>query len=93
MPIQLTVWERRDALDWCRLLRARDGIRSSRFYWLGADNIIILTEGETAALNAEDTRPELARAGFTLSELARATTNWPLGDARAGEETYRRAGR
>ena len=103
MPIQLTVFERRDnadrdalgnaALALCRAVRARDGIRSSRFYWIGADNIAILTEGEAAALDAEDTRPELDRALFALTDLARGTTSWRLLEPRAGVEAYRRAGR
>lgn len=61
MPIQFQVWERRDsadriglgnaALDLCRPSRAIEGIRSSRFYWNGADAVVFLTDGETAALN------------------------------------------
>ena len=107
MAIQLQVWERRDsadrnalgnaALDLCRASRATEGIRSSRFYWNGADAVVFLTDGETAALDAladgAKVSADQARALFTLSDLAKATLSMRLAEPRAGEETYRRAGR
>jgi len=102
MPIQLGIWERRDnadrrelgntALQLCRIIRKRDGITSSKFYWYTLDTVVILTEGETAALDAPGTA-ESARALFDLGDLARVTKYWRLGEPRAGEETYRAAGR
>jgi len=95
MPIQLYVFERRDdvvaealenvALDVCRNLRAREGIHSSRFYWHGSDSVVILTEGETVALDARADR-NLARAAFVLAVLARTTMNWRLDEPRASEK-------
>lgn len=105
MPIQLTVMERRDNADrrelgntvlaLCRAARARDGITSSKFYWYWTDTIVVVTEGETAALDAPGTAApeEYARAGFALADMARLVMNWRLAEPRAGEETYRRAGR
>ncbi|MBI4764317.1 MAG: hypothetical protein HY787_06910 [Deltaproteobacteria bacterium] len=56
MPIQLTIWERRDkgrretmenkAFELCRLRRKSGGITSARFYWSGSDEIVFLVEGE-----------------------------------------------
>ena len=102
MPIQLYVCERRDnadrmalgnaALAACRSIRAREGINASRFYWYGADTVVILTEGEAAALDAPGDA-DYARAAFDLMDLARMTMNWRLTDPGSGEETYRRAGR
>lgn len=107
MPIQFQVWERRDsadrnalgnaAMDVCRASRATEGIRSSRFYWHGANEVAFLTDGETEALdslgNASKVTADQARALFTLADLARATLSMRLGEPRTGEEIYRRAGR
>ena len=102
MSIQLIVLERRDSADRvalgnaalaaCRIIRTRDGIRSSRFYWYGADTVVILTEGEAEALDAPIDE-DYARAAFDLSDLARMTMDWRLVEPRVGEETYRLAGR
>ncbi len=102
MPIQLYAFERRDnadrrelgntALALCRAARAREGISSSRFYWYGPDTVVILTEGEATALDAP-TSADAAKALFALADLARLVMNWRLAEPRAGEETYRRAGR
>ena len=102
MPIQLTVLERRDnvnrdvlgnsALAMCRSIRSRDGIRSSRFYWYGPDTVVILTEGEAAALNAP-VDEAYAHARFELADLAKMTMNWRLVEPKTGVEAYRLAGR
>jgi len=106
MPIQLQVFERRDSADRrelgntalavCRAIRAREGISSSRFYWNWTDTIVVVTEGETAALDSSfgtDWPEEHARAGFALADIARLVMSWRLFEPRAGEEMYRRAGR
>ena len=102
MPIQLIIFERRDSADrvdlgnaalaMCRAMRSTKGIRSSRFYWYGADTVVILTEGETEGLDAP-LDAENARAAFDLTDLARMTMNWRLIDPRTGEEAYKIAGR
>jgi len=105
MPIQMGAWERRDnadrramgntALELCRILRKRDGITSSRFYWYGTETIVVLTEGEAAALDtpSQGAPADYARVGFALADMARNILNWRLADPRTGEETYRQAGR
>lgn len=65
MPIQLSVWERRDngdretmgniALELCRITRRLKGITSSRFYWYGSESIVFLNEGEAAAFSSRRT--------------------------------------
>ena len=105
MPIQLSVWERRDngdretmgntAVELCRIVRKRDGITSSRFYWSGSENIVVLTEGETAALDApqQGAPADYLRLAFVLADNARLTLSMRLGEPRQALETYRQAGR
>jgi hypothetical protein len=105
MAIQLSIWERRDggsretmgnmALELCRIIRKAKGITSARFYWSGVDEIVMMAEGEAAALDmpAQATLGDYARAGFTLADNARMTLNKRLIDPRAGVENYRIAGR
>ena len=105
MPIQLSVYERRDsgdretmgntALELCRMTRKLKGITSSRFYWVGSESIVILTEGETAALNAPASAYPAgsARLAFTLADNARMTLSMRLAEPRDAVQSYRRAGR
>ena len=93
MPIQLTIYERRDngsreamgnsALGLCRTARKREGITSARYYWTG-DSIAFLYEGEADALNNPYTeaQQEYGRAAFVLMDNARLTLNSRLIDAR-----------
>jgi len=105
MPIQLTIWERRDGgsretiantiLEVCRIFRKEKGITSSRFYWSGTEAIVHLTEGETAALNnrGQSSPVDATRLTFTLADNARQTLSIRLMEPRASAETYRSAGR
>ena len=105
MPIQLRIWERRDgadrreigntALAMCRIIRRGDGITSSKFYWYGPDRVVMLTEGEAAALDTlgPASLEDYDRAVFELADMARIIMDWRLVDPRAGEESYRLAGR
>jgi hypothetical protein len=105
MPIQLTIYERRDngsrevmgntAVEACRIIRKLKGITSSRFYWTGTESIVFLTEGEAAALNtiAQVVGADYWRLGFTLADNARVTLNMRLADPRESLQTYRAAGR
>ena len=105
MPLQLNIFERRDsgdretmgnlALAITRITKARDGIRSCRFFWHGVDNIVFLTEGEAEALNnpAAAAPADMARLVFDMADNARQTLNWRLSEPRASEEAYRAAGR
>jgi hypothetical protein len=99
---QLLVWERRDNTDrndfanaslaLCRSIKTMTGVTSSRFYWYNADTIVIWTEGEASAFEMPP-EPNVAKAFFTLADLAQTTRNWRLADARLGADTYRAAGR
>ena len=102
MAIQLIIFERRDntdraelgiaALNMCRATRKLEGITSSRFFYQGADTLIMLTEGEDSALDAQ-IDAERAKAIYNLTDLARMTKNWRLIDPKTGMEYYQLAGR
>jgi len=102
MPIQLTIFERRDnierlnlgnaAFSLCKAIRAHDGIISSRYYWYGTDTVVIMTEGSAAALDSLDSA-EVITAAYNVTDLARMTTHWRLMDPQVGVENYQKAGR
>lgn len=105
MPIQLMIWERRDngdretmgntALELCRIMRRRDGITSSKFYWSLSETIVFLTEGEAAALDTsgQAAPADYYRAGLAFGDNARQVLNIQLAEPRDALETYRAAGR
>ena len=102
MPIQLFMFERRDATDRedfgnaayaaCKAARAQEGVVSSRFFWADADTIVFLTEGSGEALDSQPT-VDYMKALYELADKARLTMNQRLLDPRAGVDNYRRAGR
>jgi hypothetical protein len=102
MPLQIAAFDRRDNADradlgnaafaFCKSVRASDGVNSSKFYWYGADTIVIITDAETSYFESP-AHPDVAKNGFALTDLARMTLNWRLADPRAGQETYQKAGR
>jgi len=102
MPIQLWIWERRDngdrevmgnsALELSRATRGKDGITSAKFYWYRADTVVLLTEGETAALDALPPVDSMA-AALALADNAKGTLEMRLEEPRDALETYRSAGR
>lgn len=94
MPIQLTIYERRDngsreaigntALELCRIARKREGITSARYYWTG-DSVAFLYEGDANAINSPYTEAQMeeyGRAAFVLMDNARITLNLRLIEAR-----------
>ncbi len=103
MPIQVGRWERRDtadrnalgkaALDVCRANRAVEGVRGSRFFWASTDHIVTMTEAESADVLNRPATADQARTIFALSDVARPVSNERWADARAGEDTFHRAGR
>ena len=105
MPIQLSIWERRDsgrretmgntALELCRLRRKSEGITSARFYWSGSEEIVFLIEGDAAALDTPDqkTMADYAWLGFILADHARLTLTKRLSEPREALQMYRTAGR
>ncbi len=103
MAIQIGHWERRDganreamaraALDLCRASRAIDGIRGSRFYWQGADTIVIQSDAESFEVFDKPANAASAKAVFTMADLARQVGGERWSEPRSGEEVYRLAGR
>ena len=99
---QLGVWERRDnsdrndlansALALCRAIKAMDGVTSSRFYWYTTDTIVIWTEGEASAFDYQP-EPNVGKAMFAMSDLAKLKMSWRLSDAKLGEELFKASGK
>lgn len=102
MSIHVWQYERRDdadrealgkgALALTQAIKAADGVRSSKFYWVNADTVVVLTDGESSFSDAPPTA-DAARALFALSDLARQTRDEQWIDPGTGERTYRDAGR
>ncbi len=103
MPIVITTFDRRDATDrkdlamaalaLTRAQRAGAGenCRSSRFYWEDTNSVVIITDW--VEMPSGMAPPEVLKAGYTLGDLARMTSQRRLTEAGFGEETYRAAGR
>jgi len=77
----------------CRALRGSDRIRNSRFYWVNADRIVIVSEAGSVEDFDRPPNPETANALFRLADLARITDEERWFDPAVGEDTYRMAGR
>jgi hypothetical protein len=107
MPIELQIWERRDsgnreimgnlAVQLTRIVRARDGISSCKFYWgIGThiENLVAITEGELEALNnpAATAPSDYLKAALTLCDHARCTLSMRFQDPRAAVEGLRQLG-
>ncbi len=103
MAVTLTKWERREGTDreelgnaafvLCREQRARPGVTGCRFFWTNPDEVAVLAEAESAQVFDEPPKPEMTRALFHLSDLARQTVTERWIDPRDGMEAYRTAGR
>ena len=103
MAIIVNHWQRRDntgiepfgnaAYEVCRAERGVEGVRNSRFYWVNSDTIVMQTEAESFEVLDRPGTPELGKAIFALTDVARplGTERWQ--DPRAATELYRRAGR
>lgn len=102
MTINIWHWERRDAADredlgkaafaLTQAMRASEDVHSSRFYWVDADTIAVMTDA-TGAVSDAPPNPDAAMAMFALSDLARQSRREQWMDPGAGEQTYRLAGR
>jgi len=79
-------------LNMCRAYRAREGIRSARFYWHQTEIVVLLVEGDLNGFTAP-ADANYARVAFELADLARRTMYMRLTDPREGQETYHLAGR
>ena len=103
MAMEVSWWERRDqadrdtlgraALEHCRALRATEGMRSARFYWLGPDVLVLVEDVETLDVPSEGMTTDQARTFFALADLARQTRYERWQDPGQGEAFYRLAGR
>ncbi len=103
MAIIVNKWQRRDstgiealgnaAYEVCRAERGVEGVRNSRFYWVNSDTIVIQTEAESFEALDRPSTPEVGKAIFALTDVARplGTERWQ--EPRAATELYRRAGR
>ena len=103
MAMQVSWWERRDpadrdalgraALDHCRALRASEGMRSARFYWIGPDSLVLVEEVDSLDIPSEAMQADQARTLFALADLAQRTRFERWQDPGSGEAFYRLAGR
>jgi hypothetical protein len=105
MPISISIYERRDngdrevmgnsAVELCRIVRGRDGIRSAKFYWSGTERIVFITDGEAEALNNPYTAApaDALRVGFAIVDNAREVMTLRLAEPRDAQQSYRTAGR
>jgi sarcosine oxidase gamma subunit len=103
MAITVGRWERRGdadlealanaALAYCRAIKKQDGVRSSRFFWLGPDRIVIQSEADSQEAFDRPPTADAAKAVFALSDVARGyeTERWM--DPRDAQAVYRSAGR
>ena len=101
MAMLVNYWQRRDSADrdafaraavnYCRAVRAHEGVRGSRYYWFHPDTVVQLTDGESLEVFDQPPTAEQAKALFALDDLARMIRTERWADARQGEETYRMA--
>lgn len=101
MDIGFSRWERRDeadrnelalaALEYCRAMRAEEGVGEARFYWSGVDQLSVLAHVATADVLNRLASPRFARASFGLADLARQTESEVWLDAATGEAMYHAA--
>jgi len=100
MPIQLSIWERRDngereamgniALAVCRAIRKTKGITSSRYYWSGYEQIVFLTQGEAAALSnaGADNPVEVVKLSVDMLKHAKNTLSLRLTEPQTAVPAY-----
>ncbi len=68
-------------------------MRSSKFYWENSDTIVMQSEAESFEVFDRPGTPELGKAIFALSDVARPVSTERWQEPRAAAELYRRAGR
>ena len=103
MAIIVNHWQRRErttieefgnaAYEFCRAQRGVEGIGSSRFYWVNSDTLVIQSQAESFEAFDRTGTPELGKANFALSDIARPASTERWQEPRAATELYRRAGR
>jgi hypothetical protein len=103
MAVMVAHWERRDtadledlanaALAYCRAARARNGVSSSRFFWMSPDQIVIQTEADTPQAFNELLDADTGKTFYALSELARSAAVERWMEPRTAEAAYRAMGK
>ncbi len=105
MPIGIQVWQRKDgadrnelalaALQVCRVMRGYDDVSSSKLFWGGWNTIALIAEGDDTMFDFRGNDADMAMAMATagLADLADMVQGYQLGEAKAGQESYERAGR
>ncbi len=103
MAIIVNKWQRRDntgieafgnaAYEACRAEKGVQGVRSSKFYWENSDTIVMQSEAESFEVFDRPGTPELGKAIFALTDIARPVSTERWQEPRAATELYRRAGR
>lgn len=102
MPMQITMWHRKDvadrndlafaALQVCRVLRGQDDVENSRLFWQGWNDIAIVTEGEPSMRSQESgPEPAMAKATRELADLADPVQQFWLGEAKRAFSAYEAA--
>lgn len=81
------------AYEYCRALRAQPGVSNSRYYWVNADTLVVQSEADGFEVFDRPATPELGKAAFGLTDLARAAATERWMDPRTATEAYRQAGR
>ncbi len=81
------------AYEYCRALRTNQGIKSSRYYWVNLDLIVIQSEAESFEAFDRPQTPESAKVGFAFLDLARIVQTERWSEPRPAEEAYRLGGR
>jgi len=76
------------ALEYCRAMRAEEGVSDARFYWSGVDELVILGYVDTADVLNRLASSRFARANFGLADLSRQTDAATWFDAAAGQALY-----
>jgi hypothetical protein len=81
------------AYEYCRALRANQGAKSCRYYWVDLDLIVIQIEAESFEAFDRPATPESAKAAYAFLDLARIVQTERWTEPRPAEEGYRLGGR
>jgi hypothetical protein len=86
MAITVGRWERRGdadlealanaALAYCRAIKKQAGVRSSRFFWLGPDRIVIQSEADRPRSTVPEPQKGQPRPWVSLRERPERPGGW-----------------
>lgn len=96
-------WDRRDtasredfgaaAFKLCRAAKTHPAIKSARYYWANADQIVTANETDDLSAYWAGGNKEVGAALFAMADLARSLGTETWIDAGQGTATYKDAGR